>query len=245
MLFWPVIVIGLSVLVLLLSQPAPDVVVVGVQIDMRAVYLLVLTAALVVGGAGWMILRGGHRSLVHTAVWMGAVAGLATAFVFRDEAALVVRDLRAELMPSVALSRSTGEAVLGRAWDGHYRAETEVNGVALRLMIDTGASLVLIPFEQAPSIGIDTATLDYSMPVTTANGRSAVAPVRLTSIRIGPIAVFNVKAAVAQPGLLKTGLLGMSFLDQLAETSFQGDKLILRQKIPGGAEGLRSVTAGY
>ena len=50
----------------------------------------------------------------------------------------------------------------------------------------------------------------------------------ISSIKIGPIAVFDVQAAVAHPGMLKTGLLGMSFLDKLYETSFRGDKLILK-----------------
>ena len=111
-------------------------------------------------------------------------------------------------------------------------------------MIDTGASMVLIPFEQAAAIGINPDTLDYSMPVTTANGRSSVAPVQLSSIKIGPIAVFDVPAAIAQPGLLKTGLLGMSFLDQLEETSFQGDRLFLRQGNTEQGGDFRSISSG-
>ncbi len=168
-----------------------------------------------------------------------------TAFAFRDQATIIVQEIRAELMPSVALSRSGGEAAeLRRAWDGHYRAEAEVNGVSMKLMIDTGASMVLIPFEQAAAIGINPDTLDYSMPVTTANGPSSVAPIRLSSIKIGPIAVFDIPAAIAQPGLLKTGLLGMSFLDKLAETSFQGDRLILRQHDPEQDDRFRSISTG-
>ncbi|HUS55694.1 MAG TPA: TIGR02281 family clan AA aspartic protease [Thermohalobaculum sp.] len=244
MLFWPVIIIGFAVLALLLSQPSADVVVVGGQLDMRAVYLAVLLAALIIAGVGRLLLRGGHKTFVHAAATLGTIAGLVTAFAFRDQAAIIIQDIRAELMPSVALSRATGETVLGRAWDGHYRAEAEVNGVGLRLIVDTGASMVLIPYEQAAALGININTLDYSMPVTTANGRSSVAPVQLSSIRIGQIAVFDIAAAVAQPGRLKTGLLGMSFLDKLSETSFQGDKLILRQDIPGTDNSIRNISSG-
>ena len=231
MLFWPLLIIGLAILALLLSGTPQDGVLDSGQTDMRVVYVVVLAAALAIAGAGRMLVRGGRKTLVHTAVWLGTVAGLLTAFAFRDQATIIVQEIRAELMPSVALSRSGGEAAeLRRAWDGHYRAEAEVNGVSMKLMIDTGASMVLIPFEQAAAIGINPDTLDYSMPVTTANGRSSVAPIRLSSIKVGPIAVFDIPAAVAQPGRLKTGLLGMSFLDKLAETSFQGDRLILRQR---------------
>ena len=244
MLFWPILVIGLAMLALLLSAVPPDGILDSGQTDMRVVYLAVLAAALTIVGAGRMLVQGGRKTLVHTAVWLGTIAGLLTAFAFRDEATTIVREIRAELMPSVALSRTAGEAELRRGWDGHYRAEAEVNGVALRLMIDTGASMVLIPYEQAAEIGINPDTLDYSMPVTTANGRSSVAPIRLSSIKIGPIAVFDIPAAVAQPGRLKTGLLGMSFLDRLAETSFQGDRLILRQRSPGLDSDVRSISRG-
>jgi len=242
MLFWPLLVIVLAVLALLLSQPPPETVVVGT--DMRAVYLAVLAAALAVAGAGRVLLRGGRRTMLHAAIWSGTVAGLVTAFVFRDDAAIVIQAIQGELMPSVALSSAPGEAELHRGWDGHYRAEVEVNGVPLLLMIDTGASMVLIPYENAAEIGIDPATLDYSMPVTTANGRSSVAPVELASVRVGSIEVFDVPAAVAQPERLKTGLLGMSFLDTLAETSFQGSRLILRQHHPDDTGRFRSFSIG-
>ncbi|MEM7424381.1 MAG: TIGR02281 family clan AA aspartic protease, partial [Pseudomonadota bacterium] len=130
---------------------------------------------------------------------------------------------------SLAVSRSAGEVELRRTWDGHYRADTLVNGQEIRLLVDTGASMVLIPHEKAGSLGIDVNALEYSMPVTTANGRSTVAPIRLKTVQVGIIQVNDVAAAVAHPGSLKSGLLGMSFLDHLSETSFQRDRLVLRQ----------------
>ncbi len=244
MLYWPVVIIGLAVLALLLSEPSTNSVTIGERTDMRVVYLVVLAAALAIFGVGRMIVRGGRKTLVHSAIWLGAIAGLLTAFTFRDEAVVIIQEIRAELMPSVALSRAVGEAELRRAWDGHYRAEAEVNGVKLKLMVDTGASMVLIPFEQVAEIGIDPDSLDFSMPVTTANGRSTVAPIRLSSIKIGPIVVFDVPAAVTRPGRLKIGLLGMSFLDRLEETTFRGDRLILRQRIPGQDDDFRSISRG-
>jgi aspartyl protease family protein len=244
MLFWPALIIGLAVLAVLLSEPSTDSLAASGLTDMRVAYLAVLAAAFAVAGTGRILVRGGRRTLLHMAIWLGAVTGLLTAYAFRDQVTVIVQGIRAELMPSVALSRAVGEAELHRAWDGHYRAETEVNGVKLKLMIDTGASMVLIPFERVAEIGIDPESLDFSMPVTTANGRSTVAPIRLSSIKIGPIAVFDVPAAVAQPGRLKIGLLGMSFLDRLEETTFRGDRLILRQRIPGRDDDFRSISTG-
>ena len=241
MLYLPLLIIALSIMALLFSASGPVPLDDSVQIDMRAVYIAVLAVALALYGIGRMFVSGGRRTMIHSAIWLGTVSGLITAFVFRDEAKIIIDELRAELMPSVAVSRVVGEAELRRAWDGHYRASAEVNGVPIKLLIDTGASMVLIPYEQAADLGINPATLDYSLPVTTANGRSAVAPIELSSIKIGSIAVFNVPAAVAQPGRLKMGLLGMSFLDRLDETSFQGERLYLRKRGPGGTDVERSV----
>lgn len=230
MFWWPVLIITLAILALLLSGQPGDALLMQGQTDMRPIYLAVLVTALVLFAAGRMLVRGGPRSMLNTAIALGTIAGLMTAFAFRDEAAVVIREIRAELMPSVALSRAVGEEELRRGWDGHYRADAEINGVPLTLMIDTGSSMVLLPYEDAISVGLDPARLDFSIPVTTANGHSAVAPVRLSSIKIGSIVVFDVPAAVAQPDRLKSGLLGISFLDRLYETSFRKDRLILRQR---------------
>lgn len=245
MLYWPALIIGMAILVLFLSGPPADGIFDSEQSQTHALYIAIVVAALVMAGAGRILARGGRRTVVHTAVWLVAISGLAIAFAFRDEATVIVHEIRAKLRPTVALSRAGNEAELSRDWDGHYRADAEVNGVELRLMVDTGSSMVMIPYEDAARIGIDPATLDFSMPVTTANGRSAVAPIELSSVKVGPIALFGVPAAVAQPGRLKIGLLGMSFLSRLSETSFQGDKLILRLHGVGGAERFQRAPESY
>lgn len=228
MLFWPVLVIGVAIAVLVIVGPPSDGIYDPTLYRTQIAYVAVLAGLLALFSIGRILVRGGRRALMHLAIWIGAIGGLGTAFLFQHEAELIVGRIRAELIPTVAVSRSEGTE-LRRAWDGHYRAEAAVNGVDITLMVDTGASMVLIPYEDVAKLGIDPKSLDYSIPVTTANGSSSVAPVTLSSIKIGEIAVFEVPAAVAQPGRLRMGLLGMSFLDRLDETTFRGDRLILRQ----------------
>lgn len=244
MFWWPVLIIVAAIMALILAGEPAENVIAGEPVDMRLVYIVVLVTGFLFFAVGRVLVRGGPRTMLNIAICLGTVSGLATAFAFRDEATFVVNEIRAELMPSVAVTRAVGEAELRRGWDGHYRADAAINGVSLKLMIDTGASMVLIPYEDAAAIGIDPEALDYSVPVTTANGRSAVAPVRLSSIKIGPIAVFDVPAAVARPGRLKGGLLGMSFLDRLDETSFRKDRLILRKTSDDGDDAVRR-TSGW
>lgn len=228
MLFWPLVVLGLVTVALYLAGPPnrgfldeAD----GVQ---RLVYLVVFTTGMTLAGAGRLLVRGGARTARYATAWLVVFAIGAAGYANRAELRPIYDRLHGNIYPSVALSTTQGEAELRRAWDGHYRAEAEVNGVRMRLMIDTGASMVLLPYEQVRAIGIDPGELDFSLPVTTANGISTVAPLRLSSIKIGPIAAYDVQAAVAQPGRLKIGLLGMSFIDKLSEISFRGETLTLR-----------------
>ena len=234
MSYLPILIIVLTILALFYwAVPSGETVMTN---EMRAIAFAVMAVALALYGIGRALIHGGERTLRSLAMWLGLFAGLVTAFVFRDEATVVVDRIRGELMPSVAVSRVMGEAELRRGWDGHYSAWAEVNGVRIKMMVDTGASMVLVPYELAAELGIDPESLEFSVPVMTANGRSTVAPVTLSSIRIGSIAVFDVPAAVAQPGRLRLGLLGMSFIDRLDETSFQGERLYLRKWSAPGPE---------
>lgn len=228
MLFWPLVVLLLVTMALYLAGPPSHGFLVEDDAGPRTVYLVVFAAGLTVAGAGRVLVRGGARAARQAAAWMVLLALVVGGVANHEELRTTYDRMRGNIYPSVALSTTQGEAELRRAWDGHYRAEAEVNGVRMQLMIDTGASMVLLPYEEVRALGIDPGELDFSLPVTTANGTSTVAPVRLSSIKIGPIAAFDVQAAVAHPGRLKIGLLGMSFLDKLSETSFRGNTLILR-----------------
>jgi aspartyl protease family protein len=228
MLFWPFVVLSLAVLALAGAGPPADATAVGQNGQPPIVIAAVLAAGLVLALAGRALLRGGTRAAGLAVLWFGIAAVILAGYADRGEVTAAYQRLRLAVAPSAAMSRSDGAAELRRAWDGHYRAEAEVNGVRLQLVVDTGASMVLLPFEEVHALGIDPDLLAFTMPVRTANGASTVAPVRLSSIKIGPIAVFDVEAAVARPGRLDMPLLGMSFLDRLSETSFRGDRLILR-----------------
>ena len=228
MLYWPLVLLTLVTAALYLAGSPAEGFMGDADADRRTAWLVVLMSGLTFAAAGRTLARGGARTVRYAVTWVTLFAVGGFGYASRDDLQPIYDRLRGKIYPSVALSTTQGEAELRRAWDGHYRAEAEVNGVTMHLMIDTGASMVLIPYEEVRALGIDPGDLDFSLPVTTANGTSAVAPIRLSSIKIGPIAAFDVQAAVAQPGRLKTGLLGMSFIDKLSEISFRREILTLR-----------------
>ncbi|QDL93114.1 TIGR02281 family clan AA aspartic protease [Paroceanicella profunda] len=193
---------------------------------------LVFFAAVMAGAALSAMLfhlQGARRATRPVLAWAGVFACLATALIWRERIEETARLFAAAPAPTAALAASTGEVELVRAWDGHFRAIAEVNDRSVALLIDTGASLVLLRHDDAERIGLNMRGLDYSIPVTTANGRSYVAPVVLASVRIGDVELRDVRGAVAEEGKLQSSLLGMSFLEGLFETTIRGNRILLRQ----------------
>jgi aspartyl protease family protein len=115
-----------------------------------------------------------------------------------------------------------------RRIDGHFVVRATVNGQAMTLLVDTGASTVVLKPADAQRAGIDTGDLNYTVAVHTANGTTYAAPVHLRAIAIGPLVVRDVNALVAPPGSLKENLLGISFLRRLRSYEFSKDFLTLR-----------------
>lgn len=107
--------------------------------------------------------------------------------------------------------------------------EAYVNDRPATFMADTGATLVVLTYEDAARVGLSPQSLDFSARVETANGVSHVAPVTLGRVRVDDITVRDVEAVVAERGALATNLLGMSFLGRLRRLAKQGSELVLEQ----------------
>ena len=119
------------------------------------------------------------------------------------------------------------EIAAGRG--GHFRTEAEIGGRPVAFVIDTGATMVSLSYEDAQRAGIRLSRSDFTTAVTTANGTTHVAPVRLDHLSIGGITVRKVDAAVSEPGHLKTSLLGMSFLGRLSRFDMRAGILVLQE----------------
>jgi aspartyl protease family protein len=113
--------------------------------------------------------------------------------------------------------------------NGHFNAEAEINGRSVEVMIDTGATMVALSYEDAERAGIRLNNNDFTRAVSTANGVARVAPVTLDRVAVGNILVRDVPAAVAEPGRLKTSLLGMSFLSRLSRFDMRSGRLVMQE----------------
>lgn len=174
------------------------------------------------------------QALRYLMIWTVIALGLVAGYSYRDELSAIATRVAGELVPPgqiMALETSeNGESAVRvrRRLDGHFAVRGTVNGETMTLLVDTGASTVVLKPSEAERVGIDVDSLDYTVAVHTANGTAYAAPVRLRSIAIGPVVIDNVEALVARPGSINENLLGMSFLRRLRSYEFSKDFLTLR-----------------
>ena len=125
---------------------------------------------------------------------------------------------------------SPGETRLSPDRLGHFLAEATVNGTALQMLVDTGASFVSLSAKDAELLGLHPGERDFTYRVSTANGVVKAALVRLREMQVGDVSLRDVQALVPEAsGGPPMSLLGMSFLKRLAGFETIQGKLILRQ----------------
>lgn len=130
---------------------------------------------------------------------------------------------------SSASTRKTasGEVRLGRSGDSHFYADTRVDGASIKMMVDSGASIVALTRRDAEAIGIDVDGLPVVGMARTAGGEVPMRVVMLDSVAIDGIEVRDVQAAVIDADM-GVSLLGQSFLSKLDAVNVEGDMMTLR-----------------
>jgi aspartyl protease family protein len=97
---------------------------------------------------------------------------------------------------------------------GHFVSECKINGVALKFLLDTGATSVALNSGDAKF-----AKIDYKrgkpIQVSTANGVVTAYQVTIANLKIGNITLSQVEANVLEGGSPSVVLLGMSALNRL------------------------------
>jgi aspartyl protease family protein len=136
--------------------------------------------------------------------------------------------MAAQPAPAPTGSPNSRSVTLSRGQGGHFWTEARLDGRRLDLVVDTGASAIALRASDAARLGIHPAARDYSVKVSTANGVTRAALVRLGMVEIGNIVVRDVPALVHSDEALGVNLLGMTFLSRVRFSHERG-KLVLEQ----------------
>jgi len=162
-----------------------------------------------------------------TLFWGGLCAVLVIGYTFRADLVQAGYRVLGALAPGLAVSQQDGSILIVRDATGHFVVDGRTNGARTQFLLDTGASAVVLTFEDARRAGYREEDLSFTVPVSTANGRALVAPVKIDSITIGDHTLRDIRGFVGRQGTLDGSLLGMTALDKLQSWRIEGDKLIM------------------
>ncbi len=190
------------------------------SIQLGGVYIL-MAVMLVLGSL--ITRRGRFASVVTYALaWVAIFGGGFILLTFRDNFDWVWQRMNAEV---------TGQPVQqGRemrvpiAIDGHFWVSGEVDGVAVKFLVDSGATMTTIGRNTARQANIDVQD-SRNQVVRTGNGFVRVATGRADELSIGTIERRNFAMHVADNEDLN--VLGMNFLSTLDRWGVEGRWLVL------------------
>lgn len=114
-----------------------------------------------------------------------------------------------------SISRGT-RIVLTAGSGGHFVTAGQINGKSVQFMVDTGATSIAMGAQDAERAGINYKA-GQMIGISTANGNTQGYRIKLNSVRIGDVEVFDVDAVVT-PQAMPYMLLGNSFLTRFQMT---------------------------
>jgi aspartyl protease family protein len=117
--------------------------------------------------------------------------------------------------------------VLPAGSGGHFTTLGAINGRSVTFLLDTGATTVALSAADATRIG-----LDYKkgapIQISTANGVAAGYRLKLNSVRVGDVEVYEVDAVVSEQPMPFV-LLGNSFINRFSMQR-EGDQMVLQKR---------------
>lgn len=119
-----------------------------------------------------------------------------------------------------------GDHTLQRQGDGHFYANANVQGASVRMMVDTGASVIALTAADASAAGLYWDDTEVRHIGQGANGAVYGVPARLDEVEIGGMVRRNVDAVIIPQGL-GISLLGQSYLSQIGDVNISGDQMVM------------------
>lgn len=126
-------------------------------------------------------------------------------------------------------SPETSEIRINADESGMFMARGSINGSAAQFVVDTGASSVTLNGDHARRMGIDFRNIGQRIPIATASGNTVGYVIRLDSVKVASIELFQIEAVVLDGSSPPIVLLGNTFLNRLVMTR-NGSAMTLRKK---------------
>ncbi len=158
--------------------------------------------------------------------WAGIFLVAMLVYAHRHDLAAVKNRMLGALIPEFGSATAPRTQQFHVGTDGHFHIRAKVNGVAIRFLVDTGASHIVLAPRDAERLGLDRQRLDYDKIYATANGTVRGASIRVDDFRVGDLHLKNVSASVNEAAMGES-LLGMTFFNRLERFTVEGDVLTI------------------
>ena len=156
--------------------------------------------------------------------WIAIFGAGFVIFTFRDDLSYVAARLTTEATGRALVVAGGKEVRVPMAIDGHFWVEGDVNGLPVKFLVDSGATMTTISRADAVQARL---TIDdtHGQYVRTGNGMVRVSTARTPTLRVASIERDDVGVHVADDDL---SVLGMNFLSSLDGWSVKGRWLVMR-----------------
>lgn len=218
--------IGLTLAVLLLLPE--DALIIGVEKDDFGNLAYLAMIALMIAASFRLRGTSVSKQARDIAIWLVLGLVLVAGYTLKDDLFPLWQRVKSALVPGLPVNLPDKRVHVARSRTGEFAIKASVNGTAVGFIFDTGASSVVLTYDDARKSGFQPERLTFGIPVRTANGQTAAAPITIGRIAVGSIVRENVPGLVANRDDLHASLLGMSFMRELQGFSVDGDTLELR-----------------
>ena len=190
------------------------------DLHLGSLYLLI---ALMLVASRLMSLRSRFGSaLTMSIAWLTIFAAGFIVFTFRDDLGYVGQRLRSEATGAPVQAGSTIRVPM--AIDGHFWVDARVNGVPVKFLVDSGATMTTVDLGTAGEAGLKRVPGREQL-VRTGNGVIKVAVAQADTLAVDDLVRRDFRMFVA--GNDDINVLGMNWLSSLKRWSVEGRWLIL------------------
>jgi len=189
-------------------------------------FLVLLSAAVVRMGRGAIA-----QHLRYAALWTLLVALFALGYAYREELAAVPQKVELAFGIGMPIATAEHQVVVPQDGRGAFVLNAQVNGQAVRFIVDTGATDTVLSPAAAQRLGVDLKKTEFKESAETANGMGYGAPFTANRLEVGPI-TFSDFPMIINQAPMTSSLLGLSFLNRLESFEIRDKKLILKWRAP-------------